>query len=144
MASNVVLIDTGPLVALFSERDKDHEAVKKTFATLHLPLLTCLPVITEAAYHLRDRPDKVRQLLSACRGSHLMLLPIEGRHMEEINTILSKYEDQKFDFADACLMHIAEREGSGQVFTLDERDFRVFRTAAGKPLSLVPITGRRS
>lgn len=139
MASSIVLIDTGPLVALFSERDRDHEAVKQTFATLRLPLLTCLPVITEAAYHLRDRPDKVRQLLNACRGSHLVLLPIEGRHMAEVNTIFSKYEDQKFDFADACLMHLAEREESCQVLTLDERDFRVFRTVAGKSLSLVPI-----
>jgi len=56
-----------------------------------------------------------------------------------INSILAKYQDQAFQFADACLMHLAEREKIDTVFTLDRKDFGVYRNKDKKPLSLVSI-----
>ena len=35
-------------------------------------------------------------------------------------------------------MFIAEREGIGTVFTLDRRDFSVYRTTDGRALTVVP------
>lgn len=40
--------------------------------------------------------------------------------------------------ADAALMFIAEREGIETIFTLDRRDFSVYRTATGWALMVVP------
>jgi predicted nucleic acid-binding protein len=57
-----------------------------------------------------------------------------------INAILRKYADQGFDLADAALMHLAQRESIVHVFTTDRRHFSVFRTAARKPLQLLPET----
>ncbi len=40
--------------------------------------------------------------------------------------------------ADACLMHLAERDGIQHVFTLDRRHFRVFRTSNGRCIVAAP------
>ncbi len=138
MTPNRVLIDAGPLVALLSERQPEHEACKQVLATLRLPLFTCLPALTEAAYLLRRYPAKMRALVATADGGHLSLLPIESRDIAPINAILEKYEDQGFQFADACLMHLSQREGIETVFTLDRKDFQTFRTPFGKALTLLP------
>ena len=132
-----VLIDTGPIVALLNEREADHQAVKNAFATLRPPLFTCWPVITEAAYLLRNYPRRINALLSACEGHPLEICTIEVAEIELVKAILSKYEDQRFDLADACMMHLAERMPDCQIFTLDLRDFTQYRTTKGVPLSLL-------
>jgi predicted nucleic acid-binding protein len=66
------------------------------------------------------------------------LLSLTHADVQAVETILAKYKDQKFQLADACLMHLAERDGISEVLTLDKRDFGLFRTSAGKMLSLLP------
>ncbi|TWT73846.1 hypothetical protein Pla123a_37400 [Posidoniimonas polymericola] len=143
MAKTLTLIDTGPLVALFHERDQHHAGIKLVFARLQLPFLTCLPVITEAAYHLRNQPGKVQRLLEAARGTHLLLHPLGGADLQAVSEILHRYEDQRFDFADACLMHVAGANAGIEVFTVDTTDFSLYRTPDGSPLPLVDLGGSR-
>jgi predicted nucleic acid-binding protein len=104
-------------------------------------LLTCLPVITEAAY-LLNRYDStlVHHLFAACRDGIYELLPLDKSDIEQIDRLIAKYQDLCLDFADAALMHLAEREEIEQVFTLDRRDFSVYRTSNGKHLTLLPET----
>jgi len=42
------------------------------------------------------------------------------------------------DLADASLVRLAEREHLQTVFTLDHRDFRVYRLPHGKHFTLIP------
>ena len=39
---------------------------------------------------------------------------------------------------DAALMFVAQREGIETVFTLDRRDFSVYRTSDGRALTVIP------
>lgn len=78
-------------------------------------------------------------LLDAIHAGIYQLLDIAASDLPAIATITKKYNDLGLDFADACLMHLAEREGINRVFTLDRRDFSVFRTAMGEPLALLPL-----
>jgi uncharacterized protein len=48
----MILVDTGPLVALIHEDDEHHEVCKETFAAMSEPLGTAWPVLTEAMYLL--------------------------------------------------------------------------------------------
>lgn len=49
----MILVDTGPLVALFNRADPDHAGVRALLATFREPIVTTLPVLTEAI-HLLD------------------------------------------------------------------------------------------
>ena len=48
----MILVDTGPLVALIHEDDNEHRACKDAFASFNEPLGTVWPVLTEAIYLL--------------------------------------------------------------------------------------------
>lgn len=138
MISSRVLIDTGSIVAVLRRDDEHHAVCSKELEQLPTPLLTCWPVLTEAAWLLRRYPRQVRQLLDRCGGHPFEIVSLSSGDLREINAILGKYEDQGIQLADAALMHLAERERIEHVFTLDRRHFSVYRTAAGKTLTLVP------
>lgn len=136
-----ILIDTGPIVAILDKRDQ-HHATCKTHAE-HLPEVayTCWPVITEACYLLRHRPDLVDRLLEMIHEGFYELLDISAEEITQVGGVLAKYRDQEIDLADACLVHLADRESISTVFTVDERHFRLFRNAAGDSLRLLPGLG---
>jgi predicted nucleic acid-binding protein len=140
MAINGVLVDTGPLVATANDRDPYHAACVAETQKLRGQFYTCWPVITEAAYLLRDRPVRVQSLLGKISTSVLQVLPIDASDMDGIAGILARYADQNFDFADATLMYLAERESIETVFTTDHRHFSIFRTSAVKPLVIRPTS----
>jgi len=138
MATQAVLVDTGPLVAILDADDAYHEVCKTEFSKLQGPLFTCWPVITEAAWLLRAFPSRVRTLLEGCQGDPYVILSLTASDVPCINAILTKYEDQRFQLADASLMYLTQRENIQTVFTVDESDFAVFRGKTGDPLNLLP------
>ena len=136
-----VLVDTGPLVATANDGDPYHAICIAEASRIRAPLYTCWPVIAEAAYLLKNRPRNVQTLLRWIGTSTLRLLPLEDADSEGIAEILRRYVDQRFDLADAALMHLAWREGIESVFTIDHRHFSLYRTPNGKPLLLRPAKG---
>ena len=87
---------------------------------------------------LRSRPKAVRLLLGSLGTAFLDLLPISADEAERVGTLMERYEDLDPQLADACLVYLAHRENIDTVFTLDRRDFSVYRTVARKPFQLVP------
>lgn len=49
-----------------------------------------------------------------------------------------KYANLKPDFADAALIYLADREAISTIFTLDRRDFGIYRDRNGRPIRLLP------
>ena len=49
-----------------------------------------------------------------------------------MHALMSKYRDLPMDLADAAIVTVAEREGVRQIFTLDRRDFSVYRPRLGQ------------
>jgi predicted nucleic acid-binding protein len=49
---------------------------------------------------------------------------------------MTKYEDRPMDFADATLIVLGESLATTSVFTLDRRDFGVYRIGRSKPTLL--------
>ena len=104
------LIDTGPLVAIFNRRDAHHQKCTAALKQTRLPLLTCWPVITEAAYLLGEHSVGGRSLLSEIERGGIEILRLSVSDVAGITAILEKYADQSFQLADASLMYLAERE----------------------------------
>lgn len=87
---------------------------------------------------LRSRPQAVRQLLGSIGTAFLDLLPLGADEAEGVGTLMARYEDLDPQLADACLVYLAHRESIDTVFTLDRRDFSVYRASLRKPFHLVP------
>lgn len=138
MASRRVLVDTGPLVALVSEDDAQHRPCVDTLATLAAPLFTCWPVLTEAAWLLRRRPEAVQKLCESFDTGLFALLVLGPEAIGPIARILRRYESMGAPLADAALVHLADREGIATVFTLERRDFSIYRLKRNRALKLLP------
>lgn len=136
--SGQVLIDTGPLVAILSESDLHHKTCVEQLHRVRCPLLTCWPVVTEAAWLLRAFPPAVGRLLSSFHGRPFQLLPLDETDLPGITATLTKYRDLRLQLADAALVHLANREGIDVIFTLDRRDFSVLRLARGRKFQVIP------
>lgn len=139
MANEPVLVDTGPLLAVYSSEDAHHESCIKQMNLLPVgKAYTCWPVLTEAAYMLRNRTPQRDDLFQSVIDGDLVLLRLRERDLEGVRNVFHTYHDQDVDLADACLVHLANREGIRTVFTLDRRHFGVYRNADGDPFRLVP------
>lgn len=136
--NGAILIDTGPLVAILSRSDEHHEMCVQQLEHVTGPLLTCWPVLTEAAWLFCSNADALRKLLSAFDGHHFALVLLDEADLPGICTILSKYRTLGIQVADASLVHLANRERIETIFTLDRRDFSVLRLAHGKKLRVIP------
>jgi predicted nucleic acid-binding protein len=133
-----VLIDTGPVVALFSEDDGHHARCVGTLKTVRPPLFTCWPVVTEAAWLLRTRPRSLYQLFEGFHNGVFSLLPLDADDLPAVAAIMRRYEDAGLQFADAALAHLAERENLRTIFTTDRRDFSIIRLKRNRALKLIP------
>ena len=108
---------------------------------MELPLgkaYTCWPVITEASYMLRKQQNQRFHLFDMLVNGDLTLLTLEESDLPAVSSIFSTYNDQQLDLADACLLHLANRESIDTVFTVDRRHFQLFRKADGNALTLLP------
>lgn len=133
-----VLVDTGPLVAILSRGDEYHDVCVNALQDLPGPLLSCWPVITEAAWLLRRFPGAVQKLLQSLQGGFLELLPLAGDEAPAIAALMKRYEDIRPQLADAALVYLAARERIEVIFTLDQRDFTIYRSGKRGAFRLVP------
>ena len=135
-----VLVDTGPLVAILSRQDAHHEVCVEALREMPGPLLTCWPVITEAAWLLRRSPLAVQRLLGSMDGGFLELLPLAGAEADAIASLMKRYESIRPQLADVTLVYLASRERIETIFTLDRRDFSIYRTGRKRSFRILPET----
>ena len=133
-----ILVDTGPLVALLSREDAHHRTCVAALREMSGPLLSCWPVITEAVWLLRRSPRAIQQLLGSMDAGFLELLPLAGTEAKAIAALMKRYESIRPQLADAALVYLAGRERIDTIFTLDRRDFSVYRTARRRAFRIVP------
>jgi predicted nucleic acid-binding protein len=133
-----VLIDTGPIVAILSEADQHHERCVAELASLRPPLVTCWSVLTEAQWLLRRDDEAVEGLFRAFSSGLLALLSVNADALPWLSIFLRRYSKLHADLADACLVYLAETERIHTVFTLDQRDFSVYRHSRNRRLRIVP------
>jgi len=68
----------------------------------------------------------------------VLLLSVEQQELSRIRELMKKYKDLPMDLADAALVAVAERERIRRTFTLDRRDFELYRPARIGRFFLLP------
>lgn len=131
------LVDAGPLIALLDRSDPHHVACVAAAKRLSAPLLTVWPVVTEAMYLLGAWAVQ-RELLGHLADGTLRLLALGEDDIARIRQLMEKYRDLPMDLADASLVAVGERERIGRVFTIDRRDFSLYRPARLGRFEIVP------
>ncbi len=134
----MVLVDTGPLVAILSSADQYHQVCIAALHELPGPLFSCWPVITEAAWLLRRSPGLVTDLLRSVGTGFLELLPLSSLEAEALAELMARYASLRPQLADAALVHLANRDDFDTIFTLDRRDFSIYRSAKNRPFHIIP------
>lgn len=134
-----VLIDTGPIAAILCREDAEHERCVDYLRTLDAELYTCWPVISEAVFLLGRRTDRVQSLLKMLTTGAIRVATL-GAEMDVAPWLTSFYErfgDHAPDLADAALMYLAERDHAQKIFTLDYRDFSIYRISDKRALEII-------
>lgn len=134
----MILLDTGPIVAFFDRDDQYHALCLENLKKIQEPLLTTWPVITECFY-LLDFSLKVKEdlWLFIERGG-VEIFPLEKEHYPLCRDLMRRYKDLPMDLADATLVALAEALGISRVFTLDHRDFSIYRFKRTRRFILIP------
>jgi uncharacterized protein len=134
----MILIDTGPLVALFDASDNYHRTCLDILKDMDGPLLTVWPVLTEAFYLLNfswKAQDNLWEFLA--RGG-MEMADLETSGMKRCRTLMSRYRDLPMDLAYAALVAVGESRKIKSIFTLDHKDFSVYRPSHVKRFELIP------
>lgn len=125
----LTLLDTGVLVALFDKDDKYHLDCVNFIKNNRSLLTTTLANITEAMFLLSFSIQAQKNLLT-----WLSLGVVYVQHIEAKNFI--KVADLPMDFADACLVFLAEECHITNIATIDS-DFQIYRIHGKKIFNYV-------
>jgi len=133
-----VLVDARPLVALIDRSDPYHLACRDVLKGIPDPLGTVWPAFTQAMYLLRSSAGAQRALWDMLAVGGVTLMELDAGDCPRMRELMWKYRDLPMDLADAALVRIAERERIRRVFTVDRRDFEVYRPQRLGRFQVVP------
>jgi predicted nucleic acid-binding protein len=117
------IADTGFLVAFANRNDVHHEWAVRLAGHVGEPLLTCEPVLAEAAFHLQNASI----VLAMLTGGLATLAFSCSDHLPQLAALAKRYRARRPDLADLCLVRMSEVYPHHSVITVDHRDFRVYR-----------------
>ena len=127
------IADTGFLVAFANRTDAHHDWAVGVAARVTEPLLTCEPVLAEAAFHLRDAA-----LVFDMLQEGLVTLAFDvNDHVPQLVALARRYADRHPDLADLCLIRLSELHPRHSVITVDREDFKVYRRNKREVIPLI-------
>jgi predicted nucleic acid-binding protein len=127
----LILVDTGPLVALFDPSDDSHARCVRVLQSVDEPLATTIPVLTEAFHLLTPGSTGAQRLMDFISESGLTVWSFDDGLLSRCFELMIQYADRPMDLADASLVALAEAERLNRIFTIDRNDFATYRSKRG-------------
>ena len=78
-------------------------------------------------YLLADLAGAQEALWEMFERGAFQIVQLGASDIPRIRELMRKYANRPMDLADASLLRVAEREGIRKIFTIDRRDFSVYR-----------------
>jgi predicted nucleic acid-binding protein len=135
----MILVDTGPLVALFDPQDGQHARCVKALKAIREPIITTTPVLTEAFHMLGPASIGSDRLRDFIETGGLSVWFFDRPALTRAFELMELYADHPMDLADASLVTAAEGLGTRRVFTIDRNDFETYRVRRGHRHQLIQI-----
>jgi hypothetical protein len=132
-----ILIDSGPLIALFDASDKYHDKAVNFIRTNTYPLVTTIASITETLHLLDFNRNAQIDFLEWIHKGAVEIHNIENGDFGRLKDLTVQYRDLPMDFADSCLVFLAEKLSIDAIATID-RDFTIYRIK-GKKAFMVSV-----
>ncbi len=128
-----ILVDAGPLIALFDKSDQHHSRALSFLKKNQAPLLSTWAVVNEVS-HMLDFSTKTQiNFLTWINRGGLQIFDLEFYHLIRIIELSEKFNDVPMDFADATLIVASEAKGISKIATIDS-DFYIYRNIRKKYL----------
>jgi predicted nucleic acid-binding protein len=131
-----ILIDSGPLIALFDASDGFHDASVKFIKSNKYPLITTIASITEVLHLLDFNRNAQIDFMEWIHRGGVEIYNIENKDFYRLKVLTEKHSDLPMDFADACLVYLAEKLSIDTIATID-RDFTVYRIKGRKKFKMI-------
>jgi uncharacterized protein len=132
----ITICDTGPLLAMLDRRDAWHDwAAKIARDQDRLPVLTCEAVLVEAVYFLRAAELDVDPLFALLDRGFVRVAFDLGQAWPRVQTLMARYD--QMDLADACVVAMTEQHKRCRVWTLDRKDFSIYRRNDRQVIQLI-------
>ncbi len=131
-----ILIDSGPLIALFDASDKYHHDAVNFIKTNTYPLITTLASITETLHLLDYNRHAQIDFLTWIHKGAVEIHNIENDDFKRLKELTEKYHDLPMDFADSCLVYLAEKLNLNTIATID-RDFTIYRIQGRRKFKII-------
>ena len=121
-----ILIDAGPIIALFDSSEKNHGPIKNFLKKHPYRYVSTLAVFTEVSHMLDFSIEAQRDFYEWVMHKGIIISDINQNDMPRLLELTQKYADLPMDFADATLVITAEKTGIRKIISLDS-DFDVYR-----------------
>jgi len=131
---NQILIDSGPLIALFDRDDRYHHASVAFIHDNRCELITTIASVTETLHLLNFSRKAQVDFLQWLEAGAVSIETITLTDFRRIRELTIKYADLPMDFADACLVFLSEKLDIDRIATID-RDFDVYRRYGKHPFT---------
>lgn len=142
MTGSVVVVDTGPLVALADADDHDHERCVRWLRSSTACLVVPAPIVAEVCYLLGTRCGAAVEaafLDALGAGDPFELIAPTKDDYRRMAELVRQYGDFPLGGSDASVVALAERLNAYEVATLDRRHFSAIRPRHCTAFTLVPV-----
>ena len=136
----MILVDAGPLVALFDPADADHQRCADLLRSIEEPLATTVPALTETFHLLAPDSKGGQALMDFIVDGGMSIAYLDDQAVGRAFELMLQYRDRPMDFADASIVVTAEMLRIRKLFTLDRGDFASYRVKRGHrhyPLEII-------
>ena len=121
-----ILLDAGPLIALFDSSERHHRPVKAFLKDHPYRYVSTIAVFTEVSHMLDFNTCAQRDFYEWVMYKGVIISDINQHDLPRLVELTQKYADLPMDFADATLVITAEKTGIREIISLD-KDFDIYR-----------------
>ena len=134
----LVMMDTGPWVALIDRSEGRHEECVQWLRDFRGNIFSSEAVLTEVLYLLNFSSRARSAALDFVLSGAIILVPPSLESLKRVKRLMEKYKDIPMDYADATLVSIAEDLSITEVVTFDLKDFGIYRLSSKQPFVILP------